>query len=407
MSKLSNMLLHALGNSDYYRHNVRISSEVTVEDFPVLTKENLKKHCEEIIIDQFRYGDSSILKSAFTSGSTGISTVVYWDNNDYVRSNMCIWRLRKAWYGVAPDDKQVVFTSMKYDGHDLIKPPKIELSNNGKTLSLSKFYLNDNNVIEYIDIIRKYAPRWMSLQTSTLIRIIDVLKKYELSLPSSIKYIELNGEVVTQSNVNYFRKFINIPIANLYGAMEVNSIAYECPYHSLHVLHDNIYIEKCKINNEEHTLVTSLHNTAMPIIRYDLNDIVLFSDKKSCPCGYHSQIIDEIQGRCTDRIYLSEETYINAYTLVYYIESVNLLLHNSIVQYKIVQNEKKSIIIQLVVNPEFLNWERTITEEILRQFHSDEQLATFSITISFVKTISASINSKFKVFENLIGDGDE
>lgn len=37
--------------------------------------------------------------------------------------------------------------------------------------------------------------------------------------------------------------FFNCKVASQYGCYEVNSIAYECPFHKLHVMTENVYVE--------------------------------------------------------------------------------------------------------------------------------------------------------------------
>lgn len=404
MTKLEKILINAIQNSEYYKHRVALDDTIDINKFPILTKEDLRNYCDEIIIDKYKYGDVSMLKSVFTSGSTGINTKVFWKDEDYIKSNISIWRFRMKWYGISPVSKRIVFNSMVYNGRDLLKPPKVEKSHDGLTLSFSKFYLNDEDIIEYIKIILQFEPVWISVQTSTLIRIIDVMNKYQISFPTSIKYVELNGEVVTKSNMEYFNQYIKVPVANLYGAMEVNSIAYECPHHSLHVLNDNVYLESINSNDDNSKIVavTSLHNTAMPIIRYNLCDRITFAKNKRCACGHCSQIIENIEGRSTDVIALPNKKYISAYTFIYYIESTNLLLHNAIIQFKIIQKNYSEIEIFLKINPQFSNWKNTILQEIYKKILSDNQINLFKVNISFVDEFDETNGSKFKIFENLL-----
>ena len=185
--------------------------------------------------------------------------------------------------------------------------------------------------------------------------------------------------------------------------MEVNSIAYECPHHSLHVLDDNVYLESIKSNdNSEIVAVTSLHNTAMPIIRYNLCDRINFAKSKRCACGCCSQIIENIEGRSTDVIALPNKKYISAYTFIYYIESTNLLLHNAIIQFKIIQKNYSDIEIFLKINPQFANWKNTILQEIYKKILSDNHINSFNVLISFVDKFDETNNSKFKIFESLL-----
>ena len=50
-------------------------------------------------------------------------------------------------------------------------------------------------------------------------------------------------------------------------------------------------------------MATGFHNKAMPLIRYQTRDLFTLSDEP-CPCGRHYQMIDSIEGRATDFLYL-------------------------------------------------------------------------------------------------------
>ena len=92
-NKLFNILSNAIQNSEYYRDISKISIP-DINEFPILTKYDVKKFEKEMLVDQYRYGDIGQLSRVFTSGSTGINTRIFWNYDDYNASNMNIWRLR-------------------------------------------------------------------------------------------------------------------------------------------------------------------------------------------------------------------------------------------------------------------------------------------------------------------------
>lgn len=63
--------------------------------------------------------------------------------------------------------------------------------------------------------------------------------------------------------------FFNCKVASQYGCYEVNSIAYECPFHKLHVMTENVYVE---IVEDNQICITSKHNRVMPFVRYKVGD---------------------------------------------------------------------------------------------------------------------------------------
>ena len=153
----------------------------------------------------------------------------------------------------------------------------------------------------------------MSIQPSLILKMIDVFENYNLKPFPTLKYIELNGEVVTEFAKKRIKSFFNIPIANMYGANEVNGIALECPNGHMHILEQNVFVDIRKDNHNNNTiLVTSLKNTVTPIINYDLGDLVEL-DYIDCKCGERGRIVKIISYRFTGKQSYSCISHINFY----------------------------------------------------------------------------------------------
>lgn len=397
------MLNEAIKNVPYYRDIAAkrgLGDYLNQDDFdafPMLSKTNIQSSPYSLISDKYSGTLIKMLRVEKTSGSTGKLINVYWNNDDYYLSNLVLWRLRKKWYGITPSSKCVAFNSTTYSGSRLYRPQELYYNFNNKRLYISKFCLNDNAIQACIDQILQYKPEWMLVQSSTLVRLTSFLIKNKIKLPF-LKYIELNGEVVSEIDRSIFDEYFSIPIANMYGAAEVNAIAYECPFHNMHILEDNVYFEKN--TNNGLSLVTSLHNHAMPIVKYELGDDVDTGPIIDCKCGMKSRSIIRIKGRMTDRILTLSGDYFSPYELVYCIEKINSIFNNVINQFKIIQSSYSSIVIKLYIKKEFINWENTIKEELLKLISDNCSNYEFNYIIEFTYGICNDINiSKYKLFE--------
>ena len=99
------------------------------------------------------------------------------------------------------------------------------------------------------------------------------------------------------------------PVTNRYGCEEVSLIACECQRHDgLHVNADGIYLEvlrpdgtPCPPGEPGMIVVTDLVNRAMPIIRYQVGDMGVLSDRQ-CPCGRGLPLLEKIEGRMADYV---------------------------------------------------------------------------------------------------------
>lgn len=402
MEKLNNILKYAVTYSQYYREvinkSVDCDNHIDINDFPVLSKNTLQNRLNDILVDKYHNSHIKMLKTVRTSGSTGQITELYWDEDDYNSSNISLWRLRQRWYGIVPTSRKIIFNSMIYNGSRIAFPPKIKYYNNKRVLGVSKFHMDDANLILYLKEMELFKPEWMLVQTSILLRIIEFLKKYDLKLPSSIRYIELNGERTPDSIRNYFNSYFNITIADMYGAIEVNAIAYECPFHHKHILKQNVFVEET--HNGE-ILVTSLHNKAVPLIRYSLGDRVHIENEK-CNCGYEGETIKIFEGRTMDRIKLINDSYMDPYVFSYCIEKTNLVLCNAIIQYKIVQFDIYNITINIVLDSKYYQWKEAIVEELKKNIDETTVLQNINISVNVVDFVNDFGSEKFKIFETYI-----
>jgi phenylacetate-CoA ligase len=101
-------------------------------------------------------------------------------------------------------------------------------------------------------------------------------------------------------------------IIDRYSSEEFGYIALQCPVHDhLHICSPSLVVEvvddegnACDIGVPGRVLVTSLHNFAMPLIRYDIGDIAEFGEP--CDTGWNWPVINQVNGRIRDSITLPD-----------------------------------------------------------------------------------------------------
>lgn len=99
------------------------------------------------------------------------------------------------------------------------------------------------------------------------------------------------------------REVWGVPLVDIYSTREIGYVALQCPDHEhYHVQSEHVFVEvldehgkPCQAGEVGKLLVTSLHNLAMPLIRYDLGDYVELGP--ACPCGRGLPVISRIVGR--------------------------------------------------------------------------------------------------------------
>ena len=104
-------------------------------------------------------------------------------------------------------------------------------------------------------------------------------------------------------------------VIEIYQASE-GQIASACKAGHLHINEDLVFVELYDENNQLITepnvvghkmILTNLVNDAQPLIRYEMNDMIVLDEP--CSCGSHFRRIKRIIGRCDDNLYFYDQQH--------------------------------------------------------------------------------------------------
>ena len=403
MGKSDQILRQYINKSKFYS-DLKIAEnyfkKLSVE-MAILTKQDIQTKSIDIINSDYHNLDINALKVARTSGSTGQPLEVFWSSNEMMRSNLCLWRLRKKYYNIFPNSKCASFHSILYNQSIPMDAGQIEILNNNVNISFSKFFLEENDIRLYLQEMERFGVEWLLIQPSIAQKLYDYLNTSGTKLPPKIKYIELNGENISKVTEKKFKDFFEVNVANLYGANEVNAIAYECPFGHMHILEDNVLVQlyNAEIKGKEtsgNIVVSSLTNSVFPIIGYDLGDKVCV-ENLSCPCGNPARVIKEIYGRKTDEIEVNGKS-IDPFCLTYCVENINSRFGNPIRQFKVVfSNNELTLLLEIYPNYSF--WKESISTEIIKLCKKMFRMCV-PIKVEFaLQGLSLNHNGKFGILE--------
>lgn len=365
-------------NSSYYQNIIETKKISGFSEIPALEK------CEVKNIINNKFLKMPGYKKRVTSGTSGIPTIVCWKNDEYYRSILTLWRRRKKYYGISPQSRMVKFS------HGLSNEDRqyYNYQNNYKYLVFDKnMVFSKVNLDEFFKIFRKFEPEWLYIQPAILRCIIWYLKNNDLQFPPSLKYIEVTGEIFDQSLKKLVKEHTTIPVANMYGSEEVNGIAFECPYGSMHIITDNVIVE-CQNNRDEilsegkgEILITNRHNETTPLLRYKLGDIVNIANCPHCNCGSNEKVITRIEGRVRHLI-KTEKGIISEYMLVEGIEKFCSEIPNILLKYQFTYfRASKALVLAICINPVFKSMEEKL-KKLLKEYYNN-----LNVGISFTKVI--------------------
>ena len=99
------------------------------------------------------------------------------------------------------------------------------------------------------------------------------------------------------------RDLWGVPLHDVYSANELGYIALQCPEsEQYHVMSECALVEvidgdgrPCRPGETGRLVLSSLHNYAMPLLRYEIGDYAEVGDQ--CPCGRGLPLLNRIAGR--------------------------------------------------------------------------------------------------------------
>jgi len=309
--QLEKLLKHASEHVPYYRQIMQECGALQngsidldrFTDIPFLTKDVLRERFEELKSDDLQqrnwYENAS-------GGSTGEPVVLIQDREFSDRSRArTIIGSRMA--GIELCDPEIILWGSTRDLFQEAEGLRAKLDKfiRNQTL-LNAFKMSHGNMTEYIKLINSMHPKLILAYAQSA---------YELarfSLDQSLP-IEGVGAVVTSAGTLYpfmretISQAFHAPVFNRYGSREVGGIATECDAHlGMHVHMETQLIEiinaqgnRCKSGEEGEIVVTSLTNYAMPLIRYRIGDMGVWSELE-CTCGRGARLLKAVTGRVTD-----------------------------------------------------------------------------------------------------------
>ncbi|MFA5750377.1 MAG: F390 synthetase-related protein, partial [Candidatus Shapirobacteria bacterium] len=166
------------------------------------------------------------------------------------------------------------------------------------------------------------------------------------------------AEILYPDVKEYLAKVFSCAVHEVYKCTE-GPIAISCRHGRLHINEDLVLIETLNRNGTvtppgqpcQKLIVTDLHKTSQPIIRYELNDIITVSTE-ACPCGSSFRVIERIQGRSDDLFWAKHaETGEWQYIFPDYISRAIITASDDIDEYQAVQNAPDNVLVRIQLRP--------------------------------------------------------
>ncbi|MGD6831740.1 phenylacetate--CoA ligase family protein [Sutcliffiella halmapala] len=357
--KLIKLVKHCFDNVPYYKEKLLDSGvanengEIFIENFsnlPILTKEDIKKN-----FDQMKSSDLDKRKwyKNSSGGSTGQPVQLIQDRyyKDYNRANKMIF---DKWAGYEVGDRKALLWGSERDLFHGKESAKVRLINFVRNeIWLNSFKMTSEDMLNYVDRINEYKPSLITSYVSSIYELARLVEKEDLKVHSPKAIMTSAGNLYPHMRETVERAF-KTQVFNRYGSREVADMACDCEKHEgLHVSLGTHHVELVKADGSVaspgetgEVIVTSLTNFAMPLLRYKIGDLAVWSDKQ-CSCGRGLPLFKEITGRTTD-VFVREDGGIVDPT--YFIHIVGVVLFDEwIKKFQVIQEEKSLVKILIVL----------------------------------------------------------
>lgn len=395
--ELEKILKYTIDKVPFYKginYNNSLSAAENLKHFPILAKDILRKHSEDLVSTDFNKED---LKKNFSSGSSGIQSYSYSEKKNvfYLQGISYHWYM---WGGFEFGDPVLQFGIS----------PKRSLSKKLKDIFFrvnyqEAFALNDKDYKRIYEDLQRQKTRFIIGYPSAINQLAEYLVKNNLN--HSIKSIVSLGDKLFSHFEENFKQAFNDPLViDTYGCAEgfLMACRYDTPYYYISAPH--VYIEIVDDNGNDvpdgklgNVLVTCFSNLAQPFIRYKVGDLAVKLPKEKYPKDRKFQypLLERIVGRETDVVKTP-----NGKTLIVHSFTGIIEYYPDIKQYQIIQESINEIVIKYITDDAIPLEENTlgsIEEKI-------NKLTDNSVKIIFEKTdfIANSPSGKPQIIKSLL-----
>jgi phenylacetate-CoA ligase len=319
---LRRLRAHALARSPWYRRTYAGLDEAPLGELPVLTREELVAHRDEIVTDPRLRGD--VLERTLadhpcdpllgrywlvaTSGSSGRPLTLPFDEAEWAHVLASFVR-GSDWAGLRAGPLRrvrVATVGTTRAWHMSARAARTLPAAWSNTLSLDVAEPVDRS----IERLNAWRPNLLVAYPSIAGALADEQLAGRLSIEPDV--VMCGAEVLTADVRRRVESAWGARIVDHYAASETAGIASECEARrGLHLYEDLLIIEVVDADNHavpagvfgERLLVTVLFGRTLPLIRYALHDSVRLAEGR-CPCGRPYRLLDRVAGRSEETVSL-------------------------------------------------------------------------------------------------------
>lgn len=283
-----------------------------------------------------------------TGGTTG-RPVPYWVSSAAIQFNYAVYESRfRRWAGVKFGDRMVSLNGKVIVPVAQHKPPFWRHNRAFNQLYVSIYHLSDENLPAIIDRMEQYKPEVIVAYCSAAARVARFMNTHGRTGQVKPKAVMVSSETLFEWQRADIEQAFGCKVYDGYSQGEQVAFISQCPAGSWHISPEFGVVEMIERDGTHEIVATSIHNQAMPLIRYRTGDQVVPDGGASCSCGRGLPTVKSVVGRIDDMVITPEGTTVGPTAL-----GLAFKVIPELSEAQIVQSSREAIAVSLVVSKKF------------------------------------------------------
>ena len=410
IKKLKEILLYAGKNVPFYKKEFMeygfapesFSNFSDLEKLPLIDKDVVLANTENMLSEQI---PPSRLKVHTTGGTTGKQLKLYEEKNAYIDRELPF--VNAVWGRIGYDRFSSRVAQLR--NHVLDDGKLWEYDWKNRVLIFDAYHTNEESIYKILTKITDWKVEFLHTYPSFALILCDYIKRKGIQYDNSLKALLLTSENIYEGQKETIEKYMHARCFTFYGHSEHAAMAGQCECsEKYHVQSEYGYIELVdedgKVIKEPNKMgeivCTGFDNKAMPLIRYRTGDFSSYSEEKTCKCGRHYRLLNDIAGRWTQEMFIGKNENKISMTAL----NMHSDIFKNVENYQFVQNIPGECFIRIVKNDAYtLEDERNILYELRRKFQN-----SLEVKVEYVKEIERTVRGKQRfIVQNIKNKGIE
>ena len=341
--RLRGVVCHCYANVPYYRQLFDergltpqdVQTLADLRKLPVLSRDTLRRRLPDLVARRL----PGRMLEGHTSGTTGTPLTVFYDRA-MVRMNYAALDRQYRWAGIrmaTRGDRVAVIRGNIIVPLDQHRPPFHRVNHLHNQLLLSNFHLAPVNLPCYFEALRAYRAVALDGYPSSVYVLAHGLLALGQRLP--LKAVLTSSETLYDFQRATIEEAFQCRVFDYFGAAERVIFAAECERHQGHHLCSEYGITEVLDERDEpvgrgeegYLVGTTLHNLALPLLRYRSSDrSALKSD--TCACGRGLPLMEDVTTKAEDMLRLPDGRIISPSVLTHPFKPLHTVEASQLVQ---------------------------------------------------------------------------